>query len=96
MLPSAVIVRLVKPAPGPVVIVATTLPANSRSVALVVTTAAVVLAVPVPVPLAVPSTGAVGSAPAYSSIRTSGNDAAPLNVTVTVLLPAAALAMFFA
>jgi len=38
---------------------------------------------------AVTSSGFVVSAPLYSSTRTSGYDAAWLNVTVTVLLPAA-------
>src|SRR5205807_9327495 len=65
--------------------ISTTLAANSRSVAFVVNTAAVVLAVPDPVPVAIASTGAVRSAPAYSRIRTSGYEAAPLKVTVTVL-----------
>ena len=87
-------IRLVKPVPAPVVIVATTSAATNRSAAVVVVTVAL-LVLPLPVPVAVTSTGAIGSAPLYSRIRTSGNAAAPLNVTVTVLLPAAA-AMFFA
>jgi hypothetical protein len=42
------------------------------------------------------SSGFTVSKPLYSAIRMSGNTAATLNVTVTVLAPAAAEAMFLA
>ena len=88
--------RLVNPAPGALVRVPTVLAAKSRSLALVVVTAAVLLLALLPVPVAVTSTGAVTSAPLYSRMRISGKAAGPLKVTVTVLPPAGAAAMFLA
>jgi hypothetical protein len=69
---------------------------NSRSAALVVVTAPLLLVPLVPVLAAVTSTGEFVSAPLYSRIRMSGNAAAGENVTVTVFVPAAAAAMFLA
>src|SRR5262245_52242465 len=88
--------RCVNPVPGAVVVVKTILAPNSRSVGFVVATAALVLVLLLPVPLENTSTGLLGSAPLYSTIRTSGNDAAGEKVTVTLLAPAAAPAMFVA
>src|SRR5215471_10795276 len=88
--------RLVNPLPGPVVRVATMLAPKSRSVGLVVVAEPLLLVVLLPVPAAVTSTGLLGSAPLYSRTRMSGYAAAAENVTVTVLLPAAAAAMFLA
>ena len=58
-------------------------------VADVVVTAPLPALVPVPAAPAVLSSGFAVSNPLYSSARTSTNAAAWLNVTVTVLLPAA-------
>jgi hypothetical protein len=69
---------------------------KSRSVALVVVTAPLLLVALLPEAAAVTSTGLVGSAPLYSRIRMSGNAAAAENVTVTLFAPAVAAAMFFA
>jgi hypothetical protein len=65
-------------------------------VALVVVAEPLLLVVLLPLFAAVTSTGFVRSAPAYSTIRMSGNAAAAENVTVTVFAPAAAAVMFLA
>jgi hypothetical protein len=86
----------VKPAPGPLVMLVTMFAPKIRSVAFVVVAEPLLLEVLLPVFAAVTSTGLLGSAPLYSSIRISGYAAAVVNVTVTVFDPAAAAAMFFA
>src|SRR5262245_56805090 len=91
-----VMMRQVKPVPGPLVTVATMFAANRRSVALWVVMGPVALRVLVPIVAEVTSTGFVESIPLYSSIRMSGNAAAWLKVTVTVFAFAAAAAMFLA
>jgi hypothetical protein len=53
-------------------------------------------AVPVPAAEAAVSSGVAGSSPLYSRMRTSGKLTVLLKVTVTVLAPAAAAAMFLA
>ena len=65
-----------------------------RSLALVVVIGPLSSAVPVQVFPPAVSSGVTGSSPLYSSTRTSGDAAAALKVTVTVLLAAAM--MFFA
>jgi hypothetical protein len=72
------------------------LPPDSRSAALVVATEPLLLVVPLPLLEAVTSTGLLGSAPWYSTIRTSGYAAALENVTVTAFAPAVAAAMLLA
>jgi hypothetical protein len=67
-----VMMREVNPEPGPVVSVNTMLAAKSKSLALVVVTAVVLLVALFPVLDEVISTGAVGLAPLYSSMRKSG------------------------
>src|SRR5882672_7330789 len=79
-----VITRFVQPVPGPVVQVATVLAAKSRSDALLVTTAGVLLVAVLPVAEAVTSTGLTESIPAYSRMRMSGKVAATVKVTLTV------------
>jgi hypothetical protein len=69
---------------------------KSRSVALVVVTALLLLVALVPEFAAITSTGLLGSAPAYSTMRMSADVAEPAKVTVTLFVPAAADAMFFA
>ena len=96
MLPSGERTRWVKPVPGAVFLVDTTSATNSRSAAKVVVTAGAVAVVPLPVPDDVTSTGVARSAPLYSTMRRSGEVAPLLNVAVTVLVPAAAAAMFLA
>ncbi len=88
--------RFVKPAPAPVVPVCTTLAPMSRSFALVVVTAPLLLVVPFPIAAAVTSSGLTVSRPLYSRTTMSGNLAATLKVTVTLLAPAAAAGMFLA
>src|SRR5215467_7690375 len=88
--------RLVKPLPGPVVVVCTMLAPKIRSVALVVATEPLLLLALLPLLAAVTSTGLLGSAPLYSRIRMSGYAAAVENITLTVLAPAAAAPMFLA
>jgi hypothetical protein len=97
MSPSGVVSsRLLNPLPAPLVLVWTRLAPKSRSVALVVVTAALLLLALVPEFAAVTSTGLLGSAPAYSTMRMSA-DVAPLaKVTATLFVPAAADTMFFA
>src|SRR6266478_4014070 len=92
----AVIARLVKPEPGPDVNVDTMFAPTIRSLALVVVTEALVLVAELPDAAAETSSGLVVSIPEYSRIRMSGNAAAALNFTVTVLVPAPAATMFFA
>ena len=89
-------IRLVKPLPGPLVMVATMLAPKIKSVAFVVVAEPLLLVVLLPLFAAVTSTGLFGSAPLYSRIRMSGYAAAVEKVTVTVLAPAAAAAMFLA
>jgi hypothetical protein len=89
-----VIMRLVKLAPGPLVAVATTLPATSSTLATDVVSDPLLLVALEPEPATAVCNGAVGSRPRYSRIRTSGYTAAALKRTVTVL-PAPPV-MFFA
>jgi hypothetical protein len=67
-----------------------------RSVAFVVVAEPVLLVALLPEFAAVTSTGLLGSAPLYSSIRMSGDAAALVKVTVTLFAPAAADTMFLA
>ena len=92
----SVIVRLVHPDPAPRVYEVTMFAETSRSEALVVVTASVLLVELLPDRPEVTSTGFAGSIPAYSRMRTSAHVAAVLNVTVTVFAFAAAAAMFVA
>jgi hypothetical protein len=97
MSPSGVVSsRFVKPVPTPVVVVCTRFAPKSRSVALVVVTAPLLLLALLPEAAAVTSTGLPVSAPLYSRIRMSGYTAAMENVTVTLLAPAPAAAIFLA
>src|SRR2546425_12491259 len=91
-----VITRLVHPVPAPVVQVATVLAAKSKSDALVVTTAAVLLVAVLPVAEAVTSTGLTGLIPPYSRMRMSGDSAATVKETLTALAPGAAAGRFLA
>src|SRR5438067_608359 len=91
-----VITRLVQPAPAPVVQVDTVLAATSRSKALVVATAGVLLVAVLPVAEELTSRGLTGSSPPYSRMRTSAKTAAVVKVTLTALAPAVAPAMLFA
>lgn len=89
MLPSGlVIMREVKPVPAPFVVVATSLPATSRTLATVVVRVPVLEVPPEPEAPTPPATGLTGSRPRYSRIRTSGKLAAGEKCTVTVLAPA--------
>src|SRR2546425_11029502 len=90
----AVITRLVHPEPASAVVVATTLAATSKSDALVVTAAGVLLVALLPVAEAVTSTGLAAAIPEYSRMRMSANSAATLKDRLTVLAPAAAAATF--
>jgi hypothetical protein len=67
-----------------------------RSVALVVVAEPLLLVALLPEFAAVTSTGLLGSAPLYSSIRMSGYVAALVKVTVTLFAPAVADAIFLA
>ena len=89
-------IRLVNPAPGPVVLVYTMLAPTSSSLAEVVVAVPLLLVALLPTAAAVTSRGLVGLRPLYSRMRTSGETAAALKLTVTVLPFAAALAMFLA
>src|SRR2546428_7781899 len=80
-----VMTRLVHPVPGPEVVVATVLAAKSKSDALVVTAAGVLLVALLPVADAVASTGLTGSSPAYSRMRTSAKSAGTANETLTAV-----------
>ena len=64
--------------------------------ALVVVTAPLLMLVLVPLAEAVTSTGLLLLRPLYSRMRTSGYLTVALKITVTVLAPAAAAAMFWA
>jgi hypothetical protein len=64
--------------------------------ALVVVTAPLLLLALFPCAPTATSSGLTGSNPLYSAIRMSGKFAAVVNVTVTVLAPAAAAEMFLA
>src|SRR5712671_2651304 len=95
MSPSGVVMtRAVQPAPGPVVQLVTVFAANSKSEALVVTAAGVLLVAVLPMAEAVASTGLTGSSPAYSRMRTSAKTAGTLKRMLTVLAPAADAPMF--
>src|SRR5436309_2607742 len=89
-----VITRDVQPAPGPVLQLVTVFAANSKSDALVVAAAGVLLVAPLPVAEAVPSAGLTESSPAYSRMRMSAEVAATVKETSTVLAPAAAAPTF--
>jgi hypothetical protein len=88
--------RSVKALPGPIVVVWTRLAAKIRSVAFVGVAEPLLLVTLLPLLAEEPSTGLLGSAPVYSSIRMSADIAPVAKVTVTVFVPAAAAAMFFA
>jgi hypothetical protein len=91
-----VITRDVYPAPAALVWAVTVLAPTSSAFAVFVVKAPLSLVVDAPAaPMAV-SNGFAESIPRYSAMRTSGAEAAPLNVTVTEFAPAAAAAMFFA
>src|SRR5437016_14154958 len=95
MSPSGVVMtRAVQPAPGPVVQLVTVFAANSKSDALVVTAAGVLLVAVLPMAEAVTSTGLTAASPEYSRMRMSANSAATLKDTLTVFAPAAAAATF--
>jgi|ERR1035438_3321060 hypothetical protein len=97
MSPSGVVIsRPVKPLPAPVVLVWTRFAPKIRSVELVVVAEPLLLLALLPELAAVTSTGLLGSAPLYSIMRMSGFVAALAKVTVTLFVPAAADAMFFA
>ena len=82
--------RVVKPDPGAVKAVPVVVPEPKISSFAEVVVAPPLLALaPLPAAAAVTSSGLVGSNPLYSRMRTSGYAAAWLNVTVTVLPPAA-------
>ena len=89
-------IRLVNPEPAPVVCRPTMLAPTISSLAEVVVALPLLLGLPLPKAAAVTSRGLVGLRPLYSRMRTSGKAAAALNLTVTVLAFAAALAMFLA
>ena len=88
-----VLKRRVKPVPAPVVLVATSFPATSRSVANVVVTAPLEEVLLTPAPATATSSGFTVSMPLYSRTRRSTQAAAGLKVAVTLFAPAA---MFFA
>ena len=79
-----------------VVLVYTMLAPTSSSLAEVVVAVPLLLVALLPTAAAVTSRGLVGLRPLYSRMRTSGETAAALKLTVTVLPFAAALAMFLA
>ena len=89
-----VIMRLVKDAPGPLVVVATMLPATRSTFGIDTFRAPLLLLVPEPLEAVTACNGLTGSSPLYSSTRTSGYTAAALKRTVTMLLLALAAAMF--
>jgi hypothetical protein len=64
--------------------------------ALVVATAPLLRLVPVPLVPTLTSSAKLAAIPPYSTMRTSGQATVVLKVTVTVLAPAAAPAMFWA
>jgi hypothetical protein len=69
---------------------------KSKSLALAVVTAPLLLVALLPEFAPVTSTGLLGSAPLYSRMRMSADVAALAKVTVTLFVPAAADAMLFA
>ena len=91
-----VITRDVQPEPAPVVQLLTVLAAKSKSDALVVAAAGVLLVALLPVADAVASTGLTGSSPTYSRMRTSAKSAGTVNETLTALAAAAAAPMLIA
>ena len=96
MSPSGLVIILcVKLAPGPDVSVCTILAPTSKSVALVVVTAPLLLVALLPVPALTTSTGEIGSIPLYSKILMSANWAACEKLTVT-LFPLGAAVIFLA
>jgi hypothetical protein len=80
-----VITRLVKPVPGPEVVVCTKFAPTKRSLALVVVTTPLLLNPLVPCAAAITSSGFTVSSPLYSAMRMSGDAAVAENVTVTTL-----------
>jgi hypothetical protein len=80
-------ILLVKPLPGPVVKPVTMFAPKRRSFALVVVDVPLLLVPPLPVAAAVTSSGLEGSAPEYSRIRISGEEAALEKTTFTVFVP---------
>ena len=82
--PSGVMMREVKPLPAAPVVVWTILAAKISSLAFVVVAAPLLDVALLPLAPAVTSSAVT---PLYSRMRTSGNTAAWLKVTVTVLLP---------
>ena len=89
MLPYTLIIREVNPLPAAVNFDPLVPAPKISSLAAVVLTLPLFAAVPVPAAPTALSSGALGSSPLYSRIRTSGYAAALLNVTVTVVLPPA-------
>ncbi len=86
-----VIIRVVNPPPELSVTLSRVAPATSMSFAMVVDNVPLDIALPVPDPDATESiNGEMLVILEYSAIRTSGNCGAELNVTVTILAPAAA------
>src|ERR1700693_5571557 len=97
MSPSGLVIkRWMKPLPGPLVLVQTTLAPTRRSLAFLVSTAPLLVAALLPVAAALTSRGVEGSRPLYSRIRISGEATAALKLKVTELAPAVAAAMFLA
>jgi hypothetical protein len=82
-------IRDVNPAPAPLALVATMFAPKINSLAALVVAGPLLVLTLFPVAAAVTSSTLT---PRYSSMRTSGNAAAWLNFTVTVLLPPAMLA----
>src|SRR2546427_6313013 len=91
-----VIMRLVKPVPGPGVEVPTMFAAKSRSVGLVVVAGPLLSLVLLPLLAAVTSPGVFGFAPLYSRMRKSGEGAAVEKGTRTGFAPAGAAPVVFA
>src|SRR2546427_7833833 len=91
-----VIMRLVKPVPGPGVKVPTMFAAKSRSVGLVVVAGPLLSLVLLPLLAAVLSTGGFGSPPPYSRVRMSGGGAGGEKGTAAGVCPGAPAALFFA
>src|SRR5437660_12742925 len=89
-------IRVVYPAPAPVVDVYTMFAPNSRSFPLVVVAAPLLLLALLPTAAGVTSTEFTGSIPLYSNMRISGYAAAGENVTVTRFAPGGAAMSFFA
>ncbi len=96
MSPVDVIIREVYDAPAAVVTPDAQLAPINRSFAFSVVTDPLLLDALLPDVPAVTSTGWSGSMPEYSATRSSGVVAAAVNVTVTVLAPAAAVPLLIA